>query len=596
MKLLKTFIAGIGAITSLLCLAMPAQAAGTWVSDPPRNGVICQVRTGGTYPEDDHVIYCGTDNLKRDALLTTILTTFTNFPIVKTQMASQGATFGQFTNVVDFAVYTSPSGLTLAQQQAAYNADQDTVGKSAPYKSFVFENKAHGTYPAYVAQTTGQSQAAILHEMGHEFDYGTSPFRSVNAQTVYYGNADQQFLTATAVSPTSAALRASYDYFIGWSTTPRWTEIFSEQVARIALQAGSPGTMGDVDTNALVPYFKCTKVYIKALMSHSGLVTKADFDAENTAGDPNVYGRCEQAYIPPGCVIVQSSGSYPYQYNGLETNLGWYVYCGTDPTRFQTRSGDILQSLSTTPAWRQKLQAAGIALYVFQDSAQAVSLLGAAAVPTTAQAAEVLGFTQTQILGNAETPFIAMFERVKQANGTYVEHPFTNDMYNYDSDLKRESGRGVDLVAGAIGSVNTTFKNRVVADIARFNLRDGCAVSGPDSNLWGSLKSTICNTTTHTKQGMYATLSNQAIVRGLTVAQLGSGVKFPPDYQALFPDTPSASNYSLIWAEMIAFYRGSSGNDFAGELNWLNTIYTCGYAYSVNGVYVTGAAPVTTCP
>jgi len=333
--------------------------------------------------------------------------------------------------------------------------------------------------------------------------------------------------------------------------------------------------------------------------------TKADFDFYNTPPtDPNVYARCVAPYVPPvpaGCAFVTSSGSYPYQFvNGVAdpAATGWYVYCGINPTRFQTRSGNNFQSLTTSnpPAWRLKFQTSGESLYVFKDVNQAISLLGAAAVPASAQVAGVLGFTQPLIAGNAKQPFVAMFEQVKQTDGSFVEHPNTNDLYNYDSGLYRESGRVIDQLAGASGSVNTTFQTRITGDITRFNLRDGCAASGPDTNLWGSLKSTICNTTTHVKKAPYVGVSNLAIVRGLTVAQIGTGVKFPPDYQAMFADVPTATNFSLIWAELIGSKRvGTGGNDFAGMDTWMSTIYVCGKAYS-DAYFLTAAAPVAACP
>lgn len=280
---------------------------------------------------------------------------------------------------------------------------------------------------------------------------------------------------------------------------------------------------------------------------------------------------------------------------------GWYVYCGVETDgRFKTRTGDNFQSLPTTnpPQWRQKFQLAGQSLYVFRDVAQAISLLGSAAVPASAQVAGVLGFTQPQILGNATQPFVAMFEQVKQADGSYLEHPNTNDLYNYDSGLYRESGRVIDQLVGSSGSVSSAFRTRITGDITRFNARNGCATSGSDSNLWGPLKTTICDTSGN-KKAPYIGVSNLAIVRGLTLAQLGSGaVKFPPDYQAMFADVPADSNYSLIWAELIGYYRaaGNRGNDFAAMDVWVNTIYVCGKAYAVTGFYVTGVAPTAACP
>ena len=83
------------------------------------------------------------------------------------------------------------------------------------------------------------------------------------------------------------------------------------------------------------------------------------------------------------------------------------------------------------------------------------------------------------------------------------------------------------------------------------------------------------------------------------IPQLGSGaVKFPPDYQAMFADTPAASNYNLIWAELIGYRRaaGNRGNDFAAMDVWVNTIYVCGKAYAADGYYTNAVAPTATCP
>ncbi len=595
---------GLGSIA----ISTPAQAAAMWSNLGAVNGIVCQERSGGTYPEDGHVLYCGADNAKRDAVLTTITTTFTNFPVIKTKNQTNGVTFFVFPDAVQFAVYTSSVfPVPDAQKQAVYNKFLNLRGLSVdgalaggPYSSVVVEKIADGPYPHTTALPTGEIQHAMLHEIGHQMDYGPA-YQSTSAPFISLGNADQNYLTATAISPTAAQLRSTHGYFIVASppANPAWTEIFAEEVAKLANEATpSIGTLLAVDTEALTPYFKCTTVFTKAAITSGSAPTKANFDAVSAS----LYGRCVAPVVPVGCTMTQSSGSYPYQYNGTEPTIGWFVYCGAETDgRFKTRTGNNFQSLPTSipPEWRPKFQAAGWGLYVFRDVAQAVTMLGSAAVPASAQVAGVLGFTQPAILGNAKTPFVAMFEQVKQTNGSYVEHPNTNDLFNYDSGLWRESGRVIDQLAGSAGSSSTAYQNRITGDISRFNLRDGCAASGPDSTLWGSLQSTICNTTTHVKKAPYVGVSNLAIVRGLTVAQLGSGaVKFPPDYQAMFADTPTATTYSLTFAEIIGYKRaaGNQGNDFAAMDAWVNKIYVCGKAYAADGYYVTAVAPTAACP
>lgn len=608
MKLFKKVIAGFGALSVLLCVATAANAA-QWDNDPVYNGVACKVRNGGTYPEDGHVVYCGTDTVKRDAILLTLTTTFNSYPLIKTKMASRPVTFFVFTDVIQMATYQALSPPTDPQKKLVYDQYPDVAGVSlngslavpaVPYSSVVFEKKAHGTYPNLVNLSTGESQHGILHEVGHQFDYqaAAAPDKSINEDFVSLGRADQNYMTANAIGPTAAQLRSTHGYFIVASPPkfPEWTEIFAEQVAKLTNEANpSIGTPFTVDTEALSPYFKCTQVYTKAAITTGTAPTKANFDAVSAS----LYARCVAPYAPVACARVESSGSYPYRFNGLEPTIGWYVYCGNNPTRFSTRTGNNFQSLPTSipPEWRPKFQAAGWGLYVFRDAAQAVSLLGSAAVPASAQVAGVLGFTQPLILGNAKTPFVAMFEQVKQSNGTYVEHPNTNDLFNYDSGLWRESGRVIDKLAGANGSVNATFRSAVTGDIAHFNGRNGCAASGADANLWGSLKSTICNTTTGVKKAPYVGVANIAIVRGFTLAQLGgSAVAFPPDYAAFFIDAPTTPNYSLIWAELIGAKRagGNRGNNFAQLDYWLATIYTCSKVYS-DYYYTNGVPPSATC-
>lgn len=557
---------------------------------------------------------CGLAIANKQPVIDATVTLMSSFPSVASDLSSKGVKIYIFKNAIEDAIFFNGTQ-SAVQQLAIYNSFTNVRGETrinavpAYRRSIVYEEMADGIppYPHYTPQSHAAMTRTVAHELGHQFDRGSSLWDSEQVSFNRLAARDQKFMDDTAVSPTAAALRAASPAIYNPASVGfiKWHELFAQEFAIRVTNVTGLGAPDPSDASTAVPYFSCSRAYIKGKMSNpSRTPTKADFDFYNTPTDPNVYARCVAPFVPVGCAVVSSTGSYPYQLvNGVAdpAATGWYVFCGINPTRFQTRSGDKLQNLPTSnpPQWRQKFQLKGYSLYVFRDVAQAVSMLGSAAVPASAQVAGVLGFTQPQILGNATQPFIAMFEQVKQTNGTYVEHPNTNDLFNYDSGLYRESGREIDQLAGAVGSVSSAFRTRITGDITRFNLRDGCAASGPDSTLWGSLKSTICNTTTHVKKAPYVGVSNLAIVRGLTVAQLGSGaVKFPPDYQAMFADVPTASNYSLIWAELIGYKRAGSnrGNDFAAMDVWVNTIYTCGKAYTADGYYINAVAPTAACP
>lgn len=605
-KMLGIAALAIAGIAGSFIAATPAQAA---EADIYKHGVRCWVQELGTYPFDGHIYYCGAFvDPDRQTILNAAASLMSSFPSVKSNLAGKNVEMYIFANVVDAQSYfwngsSDPNVIpSTAIKQGFYNAEIGTRGITyGDIKvSMVFEKKATGSPFEYDPQSTGQIIKAMFHEYGHALDRASAGVYD-SAPGTAFGNfteRDQRYLTNTAVSPTAASLRSSHAYFINPPVAMKWRDLFAQEFAIKAAVVTGVGTPDLADTAAINPYFSCTQAYMRGKVANpSRQPTKADFDSFG----PTVYARCVAPFVPATCTNVTSSGNYPYQTTALPAAAtGWYVYCGINPTRFKTRSGDNLQNLPTSnpPQWRQKFEVAGYSLYVFRDVAQAVSMLGSAAVPASAQVAGVLGFTQPQILGNATQPFIAMFEQVKQTNGTYVEHPNTNDLFNYDSGLYRESGREIDQLAGSVGSVSSAFRTRITGDITRFNARNGCATSGPDSTLWGSLKTTICDTSGN-KKAPYVGVANLAIVRGLTVAQLGSGaVKFPPDYQAMFADVPVASNYSLIWAELIGYKRagGNRGNDFAAMDVWVNTIYACGKAYTADGYYINAVAPTAACP
>lgn len=300
-------------------------------------------------------------------------------------------------------------------------------------------------------------------------------------------------------------------------------------------------------------------------------------------------------YVPPGCTLVANTTAYPYQYTGAPTTTGWYVYCGSDVTRFQTRAGNNPQLLPTTlspggPELRQKFQAANITLYVFVSSDQAASLLGTTNIPADVTAPGILGVTKTSFVAPLTTPMIAVFEQPKNSSGVPTPIPTspTNLMYNFDEGLAHETGHAIDWLATTTGSSSAAFQARVNADIAAFNLRNGCALSGPDVSLWGASKSVYCNGSGG-RNANYPekTYSNLRIVR-----EAGTGEA----YQRYFMDAP---RYNELWAQLIAIKRNywgaTSAPAFVNVDGWMQTIYVCSKKYT-DQLYMYWSTPSVSCP
>lgn len=514
----------------------------------------------------------------------TSLNAFLGLPIhVRTLFNSAGLGIAILKDIDQrFGAFGQPTPPSLATQ--ASTTDYVVV----PPAIFIYEQSLSPVTPYEIAFNS-------RHEAGHAYQALKTPGNFLADGTKYKQLVARDFLYMDLKNPGNI-FRGTYKYWLdyyaynGTSVVKHgYEELFAEQFALSPnLPNSIPGSNKPVDL-IIRNNFKCSQAYVNAHFQRGQDPIKSDFNALNDAGDSDVYSRCVLPYKPANCNYVTATQPYPY----LKAETTFYVYCGVNPAKFQTRSGDNLMNLYVNPVWRQKFQYAGYALYVFQDSAQAVSILGAA-VPTAAQGVGVLGFSQPLGIGNTTGPFIAMFERVKQKNGTYVEHPSTN-LFNYDSGLYRETGRGVDRISGSYGSSSAAFRARIDGDITRFNARNGCAVSGVDSGLWGAKKSAIC--ANGAKKSPYNTMTNIQIVRQFSVVDLPQAVQLPPNYTEFFPDSALSSNYSLIWAELVGYKRSSAndGNDFEALHSWLSTIYVCGRLYA-NAYYQNMNALTAACP
>lgn len=304
---------------------------------------------------------------------------------------------------------------------------------------------------------------------------------------------------------------------------------------------------------------------------------------------------------------IQTSASFPYPHRltSAPTTTGWFVYCGTDATdRYRYDSGENFRMLTNGPTpppnaqLREKFQANNIVLYVFTDVNQAKAALGTTNVPPAAEANGVVGYTKmapVSPIPSGIAGIVMMFENPKNSSGVPTAIPTTpaNLIYNYREVLSHESGHVIDWLAAnastPFGSNSAGYHTIVAGDITRFNARNGCALSGPDSNLWNStIKTQICNGA-GARNATYPTSTwpNLRVVKDIVGSGIGTG------FTQYFTSTPT---YVELFPQTIAITRtGGSSPAFTTTNDWISLVYKCTRQYG-NRVYQFFDTAYGTCP
>ncbi len=278
----------------------PANAVVTEVAHGPFNGVTCLERVGGAYPEDGlHFYYCGSDpNIKLN-VVTAANALMTGFPQVKSFLSGRGSTYYIFQDAVQEAKYFKGAvTITDAEKQAAYASKVGYHGYTNTSRSVIYERMATGAYPNTSILSSAVIQETFFHESGHAYDL-RSPMFGTGSDMARYVRIDQNYMDAVAQSPNGSSLRSTFGVQLSPTTqpppanSPEWAEIWAEEFATRVIQQTGIGAIEQVNIQALNKYFQCSRAYVHAKMANpTASPTQADFDALDTAGDPNVFERC----------------------------------------------------------------------------------------------------------------------------------------------------------------------------------------------------------------------------------------------------------------------------------------------------------------
>lgn len=369
--------------------------------------------------------------------------------------------------------------------------------------------------------------------------------------TGYQDSAGVAFCSGNALTGVYAGLsnRQVIDSAFGQTLTgPK--EIFSEENAVLANQLDTgAGITKSLDQYLSGTRFSCSKEFTKALVRTGALPTIANLKAAGCYVAP---------FVPAGCTLVDKGAGFPYPYRTTEVQ---YVFCGTNNTN-KVSAGDIFMNMPSTVAssqWRNKFEVSNTTLYVFDSSQQAVALLGSS-IPASVDTAGVLGYTKetAPTSGPATTRYVAVFEKVKQPNGTYVAvdttkvfksavYFYMGKMIDYDSGT-RSYNLGIET-----GFTRQSGSAKYIAaynqDLAKFNALARCtAFPQPTA---------VCNNGVPNNGYQTVPPTNFTVLTSLTVD--GHTAR----WGEIFTDTLSPGEYRELYGENLALYKlgQSSGTD-----------------------------------
>lgn len=268
MRLLSKFVSGVAALAAMLLMAVPAHAVVTETS-VTQNGVTCLRRDGGTYPENGHYFYCGSDATKKSAMKTLIidqvLATYTN---VRNRLSTANADIFVFANSVDAFTYknlTPP--LTTQQMHDDYVGApgiSDNPGLT-DLRTIIFEDIAvnPGTFDT-VPASMDQMKYTAIHELGHRFDYGSGTAKSDGV--VFHRFVEHDQVQFDAKEPDAPTLRDAHKHIIvrnAVGVVP-WRETYADQFVGFVLNAHSTwATMPAIYDEVLSPYFTCSAMFVE---------------------------------------------------------------------------------------------------------------------------------------------------------------------------------------------------------------------------------------------------------------------------------------------------------------------------------------------
>ena len=478
----RNWLASLLAVAGMALCATSANATTTWTSIGSNNGVTCYEASGGTYPEDNHFVYCGTDTITRDALVQTVKDANASYTTVQNAIEGRGVTIGIFNTAEDFFKFNAVGTPTSTDLQNFYNSALNETGRSTPIgpSTFAYERKNNATYstvPNTVALTLDEMKASLLHELGHQFDYAKGNI-SLNAGFTAAAEKDQRYMEANAVSPSAAALRITYDYFLVRDPSPNgYAELFAQEFENFMItnvSALSGISHLPVDGDALTPYFKCSSLFVeKEIVSDR---------------EPNLT-----EYGTTGCTVTcttyndgSPTGAFPADSAGHMQ----VCYAATSQDKANTAASVRDLNHATNAAW-DKVRTSGLIVYMFANQDEAAEYIGMNdTYSTSLNYYEAAAFGQCGFAAEGPSGFvIGIYKTCAYGGGTTnpdLSHTTKHQLgHAYDLILKGLNGTG----HGPSGAPD--FINMVNDGLAALTPTNWSTRSGPQKativcGIWGS--------------------------------------------------------------------------------------------------------------
>lgn len=441
MKSFNTMLASIAVFAALLFSASVANAAAIDNPVPEvNNGVTCIQRINGTYPEDGHYYYCGTNQTNKITFVNAIHTVFNAYPAVGTALQGNNASFYVFSNAVDTANFTSSGTPTQQQLMNFYASNVNVTGfttpAGGPAVTYIFENMSTGTYPNTTPIANGLILHTILHEMGHAFDNAKGE-PSVGGDYNLVVQKDQLFMTGNAVSPSAATLRSTYAYALNPTAnnppTPPWSELFAEEFANY-VETNQPGIGAsslNVDSAAINPYFRCSSLFVSKEITANREPTTAEYASTGCTVQCVVYPSPLGTSYPKTGHMYNCMGT---PRNGPETTLQNNIMASLNGV-ITTYKGDLA-----------KLSAKNVDFYVFYDPIDAYITKGLGGSPSATEIA--LSYLDPPV-GNSSLPnassILYVYNQTEWA-ALYPTIPSSINSTRFSGSASHELGHQMDRI------------------------------------------------------------------------------------------------------------------------------------------------------
>lgn len=484
------------AAAGFLFAAPAAHAQVTEIADGPYNGVTCYQRVGGSYPEDGHFFYCGSNSTSKTLVLNQLKDILSNKSNVDLDLDVRHSIFYVFETPMDKEAYFvddgDPNGVLSQKQQDFYTEMRNRggltegPGTGGTSITYILEKSgdATSTYPSVNTFSSAELQYLAAHEMGHAYDYGFVGSPAVPSKSAEFRRVlsiDREYMFFNSIN--GRELETNYaKYFLNENYSQ---ELFAEIFAGYA-----PSTaVGDITgaRGAVInPYFECTSAYVESIVDNHAEPTTLQYPAHCRK---NFYTiNCEEVKEP-----TSSNPDWPWGADVLR--------CGTATQQGANGMWGTLNGYSATASKAfLALKHNRARFYFFRNPSEYHTYMDERIYPHTMPThPREWGVTNLDT-GNDVPVMTAIFER-----------DLNNNPINNANGTAHHAGLWMDRVqsslsAGSRISDSSLFQSQMTEDWGNFNALPNCKNTG--SSPYGVFRAYrdrdglyICNTVVNATVG-----------------------------------------------------------------------------------------------